>query len=96
MKKLALTLHAEPEIEIAIRPAQQPSPFLQLAAARARRDEHDALAWLPRRQLSPADRAAVAAAEQAAWDANGGDFLLRPTAAQRPRPVLRIAKPAHQ
>jgi hypothetical protein len=69
-------------------PVPHGSPFMQLAAARARRNLRIAQTGLPRYGLQPARREVLArlrAAELAAWQANGGDFLHRPPAKQPSR-----------
>jgi hypothetical protein len=73
-----------PAVEVAILPARKPSPFLLLAQARVHRKLRIALPTVPRRRFCLANRAvraALSAAEQAVWQASGGDFLrsVRPT-----------------
>ena len=56
------------------------SPFLQLAQARGHRKLRIALPTVPRRRFCLANRAvraALNAAEQAVWQATGGDVLCR-------------------
>jgi hypothetical protein len=58
--------------------ADKLSPFLQLAQARGHRKLRIALPTVPRRRFCLANRAvraALSAAEQAVWQASGGDFL---------------------
>lgn len=72
------------------------SPFVQLAAARARRTWRIALPPMPRRPLLAVEQAAIAAmraAELAAWQASGGDALRREAAAdQRVKAVSDFAE----
>jgi len=66
------------EAGVAALSADKLSPFLQLAQARGHRKLRIALPTVPRRRFSLANRAvraALRAAEQAVWQASGGDFL---------------------
>ncbi|MDB6031110.1 MAG: hypothetical protein JWM16_1448 [Verrucomicrobiales bacterium] len=61
-------------------PSSRPSPFLEIARARAARKIRIPIAKVPRHQPLASMRAVVAAqraAELAAWQATGGDFLRR-------------------
>ena len=68
------------EAVVAALSAGKLSPFLQLAQARSHRKLRIALPTVPRRRFCLANRAvraALSAAEQAVWQATGGDALRR-------------------
>jgi hypothetical protein len=72
MKKQQSTRTAE----AASATTRNPSVFLQLAEMRAHRKVRIALPSLPHHRLCLVNRAVIAAAELAFWQATGGDVLV--------------------